>query len=415
MASRWRDGKTEKASTWRQALLFNALLLLLPVLAGNTIVSAYTTSAITNPNSIDARTETRSEIDRAFARLRGPEQTARQDWALRIDRAVADRDFAAARGYLLASPEMLSPDDARAVQAAAAAEESGTQDQRILRASLLFLPDPVRANYQRAISPPARPVLEVSGQEQEEEEEPETAGEAGDAEILEEAPLVPDLGSALPRDNRFLILGDEEDLVRRSQSWLRGEAGIDDTQLRLRALALRARAENEADASAFEQGVTVIFAAKRAGRLDPRFEDYMSGRIEDALPLEAMLAQLTTAFEPVMTSSLRAERILSDYEAALDPAALERFERDMETVALLANLTSTSGAMTLIEQTSSPEDLRRILLVTRAGGDRAVALAQEMGPDVLKLAQIGVKWTSRLILQVMAIAAIGMEIGRAHV
>ncbi|MEL7232593.1 MAG: hypothetical protein AAGJ85_08805, partial [Pseudomonadota bacterium] len=251
----------------------------------------------------------------------------------------------------------------------------------------------------------APPVLEVPG------EDGDVQAETGEvAEAVEERPLVADLGSALPRDNRFSILGDEEDLVRRSQSWLLGEAGIDDVQLRLRALGLRARAGNEADAGAFEQGVTVIFAAKRAGRLNPRFDDYMSERIEDALPLDAMRAQLTIAFEPVMTSTQRAERILSDYETALDLAALERFERDMETVALLANLTSTSGAMTLIEQTSSPEDMRRILLVTRAGGDRAVALAQEMGPDVLKLAQIGVKWTSRLILQVMAIAAIGMAL-----
>lgn len=413
MASRWRNGRTVRPSTWRQALLFNALLLLLPVLAANTIIAAYTTSAITNPNSIEARQETRSEIERAFTSLRGADASARQDWALRIDRAVAERDFASARGYLLASPQMLNGDDARAVRAAAAAEETGTQDQRILRAALLFLPDPVRANYQRAVSPPPPPPLEPERNET----GIETAAESEDTESetlvapsAEIAVAVPDLGASLPRDNQFSILGDKEDLVRRSQTWLRGTSGIDDVQLRLRGIGLLARETAASPASPFEEGITVLLTAKRAGRLNARFETYLRTRIEDALPKDILSVQLTAAFEPVMTSSQRAERILLDYQSAIQPEALERLNRDMETVATLADLTSTSGAITLVEQTSSPEDMRRILLVTKAGGDRAVALAKELGPNVLSLAQIGVKWTTQLILQVMAIAAIGVAL-----
>ncbi|MEL8055542.1 MAG: hypothetical protein AAGK66_05260 [Pseudomonadota bacterium] len=398
MASRWKNWTSVRASTWRQALLFNALLLLMAVLAANTIVAAYTTSAITNPNSIEARAETRSEIDRAFTQLRAPDGLARRDWALRIDQAVTNRDFAAARGYLLAAPQMLNDADANAVQAAAAAEESGTQDQRILRAALLFLPDPVRANYQRAISPPERLASEI-----------ELEGDDESNGRLLNRPI-PDLGAALPRDNPFSILGDEEDLVRRSQSWLRGEGGVDDIQLRLRALGLLARAEEENGTSVFEEGVTVLVTAKRAGRLNPRFEDYLARRIEEALPRDLLRTQLTAAFEPVMTSNQRAEQILSYYDAAVETEALERLSRDMTTVALLAELTSTQGAIALVEQTRSPEDMRRALLVTRAGGDRAVALSKELGPNILDLAQIGVKWDTRLILQIMALAAIGLAI-----
>lgn len=417
MASRWRNGRTVTPSTWRQALLFNALLLLLPVLAANTVIAAYTTSAITNPNSIEARQETRSEIERAFTSLRSADATARQDWALRIDRAVADRDFASARGYLLASPQMLNADDERAVRAAAAAEESGTQDQRILRAALLFLPDPVRANYQRAVSPPPPPPVEAPPVETEEttsEDSPVTSDETEADTPQAPAPDTPvsvtDLGASLPKDNRFSILGDEEDLVRRSQTWLRGTSGLDDVQLRLRGIGLMARADNPNAESALEEGITVLLTAKRAGRLNERFEAYLKTRIEDALPVELLRTQLATAFEPVMTSSQRAERILGDYQAAIQPKALERLNRDMDRVATLAELTSTSGAITLVEQTSSPEDMRRILLVTKAGGDRAVALSQELGPGVLDLAQIGVKWTTQLILQVMAIAGIGLAL-----
>ncbi|MEM1035828.1 MAG: hypothetical protein AAGI14_03610 [Pseudomonadota bacterium] len=398
MASRWKNWTSVKTSSWRQALLFNALLLLMAVLAANTIVAAYTTSAITNPNSIEARAETRSEIDRAFTQLRAPDTAARRDWALRIDQAVGNRDFAAARGYLLAAPQMLNEADANAVRAAAAAEESGTQDQRILRAALLFLPDPVRANYQRAISPPDRLTDQI-----------ETEGEEGSNVTPASRPIA-DLGAALPRNNPFSILGDEEDLVRRSQSWLRGEGGIDDIQLRLRALGLLARAEDETGTSVFGDGVTVLVTAKRAGRLNPRFETYLGSRIEDALPRELLRERLSAAFEPVMTSNQRAGQILSYYQAAVNAEALERLSRDMTTVALLAELTSTQGAIALVEQTRSPEDMRRALLVTRAGGDRAVALSKELGPSILNLAQIGVKWTTRLILQIMALAAIGLAI-----
>lgn len=414
MALRWRNGKTVRPSTWRQALLFNALLLFLPVLAANTIISAYTTSALTNPNSIEARNETRSEIERAFTSLRSADSTARQDWAMRIDGAVANRDFASARGYLLAAPQMLNADDARAVRAAAAAEESGSQDQRILRAALLFLPDPVRANYQRAVSPPAPPA-EMTATTEAPEADLEGEGRASETSDMAVTPdtatiSVPDLGAALPKDSQFSILGDTEDLVRRSQTWLRGSSNVDDIQLRLRALGLLARSRANSGASPFEEGVTVLLSAKRAGRLNPRFEAYLRTRIEDALPIEALRTQLAASFEPVLTSSQRAERILGDYEAAIQPDALDRLNRDMRTVATLADLTSTSGAMSLVEQTSSPEDMRRILLVTKAGGDRAVALAQEMGPEVLTLAQIGVKWTTQLILQVMAIVGIAIAL-----
>jgi len=407
MAPRWRQGKRVRPSTWRQALLFNALALLLPVLAANTIIAAFTTSAITNPNSIEARTETRAEIDKAFEEFRISDTTARQNWASRIDQTVTERAFSAARGYLLAAPQMLNEDDARAVRAAAATEESGTQDQRIVRAALLFLPDNVRANYQRAVSPPPPPppTPETEGSDT------ESAADTQLAAATEPVPTIAlsDLGAALPTGSRFSILGDTEDLVRRSQSWL-GGTGVDDIQLRLRALGLISRTDQSSDSDVFEKGVTVLLTARRASRLDPRFDNYLRSRVEDALPAERLRQQLTLAFEPVLTFDQRSARIIEDYRSAIEPAALQRLRRDMQTIATLADLTSTTGAVTLVEQTSSPEDMRRILLVTKAGGDRAVALTRELGPDTLKLAQIGVKWTTQLVLQIMALAAIGIAL-----
>ena len=54
--------------------------------------------------------------------------------------------------------------------------------------------------------------------------------------------------------------------------------------------------------------------------------------------------------------------------------------------------------------------MRRALLLSEAGGHRSVALARELGPDVLSLAQIGVKWSYGLALQVMGLMALGMAL-----
>ena len=48
---------------------------------------------------------------------------------------------------------MLDRADARAVLAAADAEERGNEDERLTQASLLFLPNELRASYQRATEP----------------------------------------------------------------------------------------------------------------------------------------------------------------------------------------------------------------------------------------------------------------------
>ena len=82
----------------------------------------------------------------------------------------------------------------------------------------------------------------------------------------------------------------------------------------------------------------------------------------------------------------------------------------MMIIARIAELTSSTGAITLVEQATTPEDMRRALLLSEAGGHRSVALAREMGPRVLGLAQIGVKWNRWMVFQVMGLMALGMAL-----
>ncbi|MEM9054904.1 MAG: hypothetical protein AAGB16_06225, partial [Pseudomonadota bacterium] len=66
MTSRWRQREVQRPSTWRQSLLFNSLILLLPILAARIIIAAYTSDIATDPLSLEARTETRQEIESEF-------------------------------------------------------------------------------------------------------------------------------------------------------------------------------------------------------------------------------------------------------------------------------------------------------------------------------------------------------------
>lgn len=207
----------------------------------------------------------------------------------------------------------------------------------------------------------------------------------------------------------FFLLGDPADLTRRSQRWLAQEQ-VDSLQLRLRALGLLTQDDPRPESQAVFEAASILRAAHRAGRLNERFVRYLSSRVEDALPEDVLRAELATAFEPVMTTEARTVEVLKAYETALQPAARERLARDMEIVARIAELTSSSGAIRLVEQARTPEDMRRARLLSESGGHRSVALARELGPEVLSLAQIGVKWSYGLVLQVMGLMALMMAL-----
>lgn len=415
MTSRWKQREFKRQSTWRQSLLFNSLLLILPIMAARIIIGAYTSDIATDPLSLEARTETLEEIETSFRDLSGTAETSREVWAERIEATLAERDFSAARGYLLAAPYMLNRQDAQAVLAAAEAEQSGTQDQRLTRAALLFLPDGVRASYERAITPPRLAVTVPVETEATEAGAPTPEAEQVSEGVLEastEPEVDPEPSQSrdpLASRKTFRMLGDPEDLTRRTERWIAGE-NIDSIELRLSALGLIKQQSEDEESLAFANAASVLRAAYRSGRLNERFLAYLGSRIEAAVPEAALRTNLASVFGPVRTTAERADDVLNVYAAAIDDSGLTRLTRDMAIVARLVELTGSSGALTLVEQASTPEDMRRALLVTEAGGERSVALARELGPQVLGLAQIGAQWTRILILQVMGLMGLGMAL-----
>ncbi|MEO1304109.1 MAG: hypothetical protein AAFV37_03970 [Pseudomonadota bacterium] len=410
MTSRWRQREVQRPSTWRQSLLFNSLILLLPIFAARIIIAAYTSDIATDPLSLEARTETRQEIDSEFQSLVISNGRERSAWAARIEQTLDERAFSAARGYLLAAPLMLDRQDSAAVLAAADAESSGSRDQRLARAALLFLPEELRASYQRSTEPPPPPVLdEASSNDSEDAAEDETAGPPDTPRATGSTVRLAPIDEPFASPQSFFLLGDAADLTRRSQRWLNGEP-VDHLQLRLRALGLINQNGDTPQSQAVFESASILLAALRAGRLNERFVGYLGGRVEDALPEEILRAELATAFETVMTTEARSVQVVEAYQTSLQPEAKARLSRDMMIIARIAELTSSTGAITLVEQATTPEDMRRALLLSEAGGHRSVALAREMGPRVLGLAQIGVKWNRWMVFQVMGLMALGMAL-----
>jgi hypothetical protein len=105
------------------------------------------------------------------------------------------------------------------------------------------------------------------------------------------------------------------------------------------------------------------------------------------------------------------EQVLQAYQSSIDPDGLIRLQRDLKAIARISELTSPTGAVTLLETADSPEDVRKLQLIAEAGGDRAVALTKQIGPRVISLAQIGIKWSLELTLQLMVIAGLGLALG----
>ena len=382
----------------------------MPIFASQIITAAYTSDMATDSLSLEALSETRQEIDEEFRTLVIPNGTERRAWAERIEATLDERDFSAARGYLLAAPLMLNKQDSAAVLAAADAESSGSRDQRLARAALLFLPEELRASYQRSTAPPPAPELTPSEDDETETDAAETPEpEADTPRATGNAVQLSPMDEPFAQQGSFFLLGDPADLTRRSQRWLAQEQ-VDSLQLRLRALGLMTQDDPSPESQAVFEAASILRAAHRAGRLNDRFIRYLSSRVEDALPEDVLRAELVTAFEPVMTTEARTVEVLKAYETALQPAARERLASDMEIVARIAELTSSSGAIRLVEQARTPEDMRRARLLSESGGHRSVALARELGPDVLGLAQIGVKWSYGLVLQVMGLMALGMAL-----
>ena len=393
---------SSRSSGWMQAVIFNSLLIILPVVAARIVIMAFSVQGFNANPTAEAIAETRQAIDLALEDLapRGSDQ--RSYWADLVDRELRARDLSAARGFLLAAPQMLDGADVRAVRAAAEADPSGTEDQRIASAAILFLPNDVRARYEEAIRPPSIPMPEPTDADTESAAADVTGANTQTASASQ-APVTPARFSA---SSGFSMMGTFADLADQSRDWVRNEP-TDSFLLRLTGLGMTATSMRDTPVD-IALAASIIKAAYRAGRLHTSYQRVLSQRLNSVLSEDVLRPKLAAILTEIEPRAVAGEKVRTALVESIQQDHLPRLEEDFVQINRIADITNPTGAIALIEYARTTEDIRRARLIAEAGGDRATALAKQLGPETLDLARTGMKWSRLLILQIMGLAAIAM-------
>ncbi|MDF1680877.1 hypothetical protein [Ponticaulis sp.] len=407
---RSRSRNSQRSFGWISALIFNILLIISGIVVFLIIQETRNARGAEYEPTSEAITATQDRMGRMFADLIPGHESNRQYWAELIDAEVRQGDITSARGFLLSAPYMLNRQDAAAVSAAASTESTGQHDDRLLTAAKLFLPDDVRARYERAVAPPVMdmtpaPPAEATGTEA--EATPET-----EAEGLQSEALIEGETSEAP-EPEFFVLGDARDLAFQSAGWIRGDR-TDVFALSISGLGLIARDglldELELDSRFFE-GASLLKTAIRADRLAPDFERTLRDHLERAMPEDTLRANLEAAFASNSNLLIQTDAIFAAFANSVDQPRLRIFLSDLERLAALTEGRATVDALMLIETISSQSDLKRAELISQAGGDRAIALAKHYGEDALNAATTVMDWSMKLISLIAGFIVLSLLMG----
>ncbi|NBC20314.1 MAG: hypothetical protein GVY06_04610 [Alphaproteobacteria bacterium] len=418
-----RRSSAKAPSGWLQAVIFNAMLVLIPVLAANVVAGVFSIREFPSDPTIESIVETRSEIDKAFRNMPPRGADPRSYWSDLVDRELRARDMAAARGFLLAAPQLLDERDRKAI--ASASDENGsnprfsTEDERVAAAALLFLPNDVRARYETATRPPEislEPARDEAGEDRADTADTENAGADPADETAPASPTErPVSAAAGAGPGAFSVLGRMEDLARNSREWLAGPqfAGgqrDDGFELRLTGLGLVADEVIDRPEYNVRQAASLLRSAHRAGRLTDSYTARLEYALDTVLPPATLRTRLNTAFEEIMPTAERSRAIAQVFVSTLRPEGMTRLLGEVHQLNRLEDAIGPVAALGLIEHVASSTDMRRARLIADAGGDRAVALEKQIGSDVLDVARTGVKLSRSDVLEIMGLAAAAMAV-----
>lgn len=385
---------------WMPAFVFNSLLLLIPLLAVKALSATIPDKAYLEDRSAEVLAEARRSMDQTFAALlQTDDQTQREYWASLVNQQLEARNMAAARGFLLAAPEMLSSDDARAIEAAAQADPSGNEDERLLRASLLFLPSYVRLGYESSLHPRGQNLITTTDETADDpsQDKPITLASGNVAATRISV-------ATMTYRPTFSVLGDVEDLVQNSRSWLGGNRH-QDFAVKLTGLAMASPpSATGLSTNRLQTAASVLKTAWKSDRLQAEYEQRLTETLHSALPDDVLYVNLEAAMADVAPLNVRAIRVQDAFAQSVEPHAAARIGNDLEELAVIAEATSIPGAVNLLEHVSTLSELRHARVIAEAGGDRAVALVAHIGPGVLAMDVQTVRWSQSAVMQIMALA-----------
>lgn len=390
-----------------QAVVFNSMLILIPVIAAQVLGAAFSGAAFSDSPGIEAIDQTRKNMDEAFSSFAPRNPSDRYEfWYDVVDRELSERDVAAAHGFLLAAPQMLDRKDVRELQVSADAEREDRADDRLTAAALRKLPTAISLKYEEA-QVSAR-VVDVQSDVI---ETPETVVEASvPAEVDGQGgPDVELAAEPAVAETRFRLLGTFQDLAENSERWLHGDR-VDAIALKITAIGLIETETGDGLSEANTRAASILKSALRSGRMTDDFRDYLTARVNAAVPDRVLKPALEVALGELATTDVRTERVRAAFKESIDPRGLQRLEADLEQIDRISMLTSPSAAVTLVETIGDAADLRRVRLLAEAGGDRAVALAKQSGASALRIADTGVRWTTYMVIQVMGITAAALAL-----
>ncbi|MFN3312277.1 MAG: hypothetical protein ACK46Q_02255 [Hyphomonas sp.] len=417
---RQRKERTRKTG-WMLAVMFNSLLILMPVIGARAVANAYDDRG-NQEGAADALTLATGRMLQELAQT-GPRDDDRKlpYWQDRIIAELNNHDMAAVRGYLLAAPEMLGREVGEQIRLRAEAERTGSLDERVTRAALYKLPEPIvlRIEATGRFSPPggelppaAETVPAVGLEEGDGEAAAELPSETAEAPTTPEitgttAPLVYQAQVRTEDERRFQLLGSHADLAAMSQRWLDGDRS-DDLVLKLTGLGLVQLDHSDGLSATAPLSISILKSARRSQRLTPAFTEYLKARTEAALPDAALSEALVEAFSGLATSEVRAERVRAAYAATTNHSRLGDLDTDLQQIQRIATRTSPNGTLTILSVVEDGDDLRRARLLAEAGGERLIVLVRERGRDALKAADAGISWNRNMVLEIMSLTAAGM-------
>jgi hypothetical protein len=400
----------DKSSGWMQAVVFNSLLILMPVIAAQSLSMAFSGESFSDSPTIESIDQTRRNIDETFVSITPRNGGDKYKfWHDIVERELTDMDVAAARGFLLAAPQMLDRESVRELEADSSGVKLDRPDDRLAAAALRKLPLDIGLKFEKAQasagprSQPSSSAIVEDAESSDDAMATETPEAAGDQ------PEVTVSGNARPSDRRFVLLGTFADLSNNSERWLRGDR-VDPITLKITALALIGAEGSDGVSDGNIRAASILKSARRARRMTPEFTAYMKGQLNKALPDDVLQPALEEALGELATTSVRVDRVRSAYLSSIDTDGLQQLEKDLSQIDRIGMLTSTPAAITLIEHVKDSSDLRRARLLAEAGGDRSVALVKQDGPGALRIADTGIKWTQQLMLQVMGLTASGLAL-----
>jgi hypothetical protein len=277
---------------------------------------------------------TRRALDSAAADLTADSPDRISAWNDMIARELAEGDASAARGLMLAAGPIAGPE----ADAVAQAREDQGDDAALAAARPLLAPANVRQ-----------------------------AAEAGMLSAPESAPIA--------------AAGDARDLAVQARSWLDGR-GAALSELVLTGVSVSAPelgAQFGVSPAALQSGVVTLKAALRSDRLSPAFLEGIEARLQ-AVGADGHLEQR-------LREGLGSDAALADepgaaraaFVGAVTPTPEWRAVADLLlTIDALNTSLSWTGAVVILAQAETIEDMPRLQLLAQARGESAAALAKRM-------------------------------------